>query len=81
MISNPVEANRCLHSAPPDDPPCVRQQNAEIASAESLEGFYPVSMYSIVQCETDGSYYPKQCDVRSRECWCVDEAGMQITYH
>ncbi|KAL5264513.1 hypothetical protein ACHWQZ_G005564 [Mnemiopsis leidyi] len=70
---------------PPDtvscvyDPPCVRQQKAEIAAAVGVEGFFPVSMYSITQCEPDGEYYPRQCNVRTKECWCVDhETGVEI---
>ena len=33
----------------------------------------------LFQCEPDGEYYPRQCNVRTKECWCVDhETGVEI---
>ena len=31
-----------------------------------------------VQCETDGSFKPMQCDARNAKCWCVDGLGNEV---
>ncbi|XP_076811846.1 equistatin-like [Clavelina lepadiformis] len=30
-------------------------------------------------CTEDGSWFPKQCDDRSGDCWCVDSLGNTVT--
>ena len=30
------------------------------------------------QCQDSGDYSPVQCDLRRRQCWCVDAEGMEV---
>ncbi|KAK5971137.1 hypothetical protein GCK32_009899 [Trichostrongylus colubriformis] len=31
-----------------------------------------------VQCEPDGSYRETQCDFKTRQCWCVENSGVEV---
>ena len=32
----------------------------------------------VPQCTEDGKFVPRQCDVRTGECWCVDVYGKKL---
>ncbi|XP_014909287.1 nidogen-2 isoform X8 [Poecilia latipinna] len=42
----------------------------------SSDGFPPPGSYA-AQCDENGLYYPKQCDISLGQCWCVDNRGQE----
>ena len=52
--------------------PCAGMAD-DIVAMEGISG--RVGQDFIPQCDEQGNYMPVQCDWRTAECWCVDDAG------
>lgn len=55
------------------------QHQRAIAQHQALESGIRVGSTYVPTCKEDGSYEAKQCDPSTKECWCVDFRGFEIS--
>ncbi|XP_066152915.1 uncharacterized protein [Euwallacea fornicatus] len=55
------------------------QHQKTLAQHQAHESGIPAGKVHIPNCTEDGSYRSKQCNTGTKECWCVDERGFEIS--
>ncbi|XP_060536767.1 fibrillin-1-like isoform X2 [Cylas formicarius] len=55
------------------------QHQRTLAQHQAHESGIPAGKVYIPACRVDGSYEPKQCHPGTKECWCVDEKGFELS--
>uniref|UniRef100_A0A1Y1L736 Thyroglobulin type-1 domain-containing protein n=1 Tax=Photinus pyralis TaxID=7054 RepID=A0A1Y1L736_PHOPY len=55
------------------------QHHQAVTQHHAHESGTPANRVYIPKCADDGSYEPKQCNPATKECWCVDFRGFEIS--
>ncbi|KAL1501147.1 hypothetical protein ABEB36_006531 [Hypothenemus hampei] len=55
------------------------QHQRTLAEHQAHESGMPAGKVYIPECNEDGSFTNKQCHPGTKECWCVDERGFEIS--
>ncbi|XP_076257897.1 uncharacterized protein LOC143194965 [Rhynchophorus ferrugineus] len=55
------------------------QHQRTLAEHQAHESGMPASKVYIPSCSDDGSFVKKQCHPGTKECWCVDDRGFELS--
>lgn len=55
------------------------QHQRFLAQHQAHESGLPANKVFIPQCQPDGKFEQKQCNFALKECWCVDERGLELS--
>lgn len=55
------------------------QHQKTVAQHQSHESGVPAGKVYMPQCKEDGSFEPLQCNPGTKECWCVDFRGFEVS--
>lgn len=45
---------------------------------EALQQMLLLQDAHVPECDKDGSFKPKQCDAKARQCWCINDWGQEV---